>query len=424
MSHSSSTRSQSEVDTVEHLLAESAWVRRVAIAAARDSALADDVAQDAWIAALERLRSGAPVARTWFSVVIWNLARRHRRSEAHREEREAWTARGERVEHELSTLERLERQQFVLQAVRELDEPYRTVVSLRWLDGLTPAEIAERQALPLRTVHTQLSRVLGRLRRRLRADAGAEPAFGALPWLASLFDRGNALPWILAMSTKSKFSLLGGLLLLVGGLWWWSRASEEDVAAPARFTDSELAAVTARTPDSAAVAATAQDAGSARTEVASADAIVTAPVPRSPSVRGRVVDAAGKPVNGAWIYLSTVPKRTSANESNQRFDAPLGGSEPQGSWAGARTMRTTADGAFEFPEFPTGRALMAIRAANCAPHEHRALAIPSEGRDLGELQLSSGMRLVGRVVDARGFGLAGVALSRADSTMRRAKNMR
>ena len=41
-------------DTLERLLAERAWVRRLAGALVRDAALSDDLVQDAYVAALER----------------------------------------------------------------------------------------------------------------------------------------------------------------------------------------------------------------------------------------------------------------------------------------------------------------------------------------------------------------------------------
>jgi DNA-directed RNA polymerase specialized sigma24 family protein len=65
----------------EQLLEHRAFVQRLARELVRDAAAADDLAQEAWVRALERPpRMGA--ARAWFRTVLANLAARERRGRA------------------------------------------------------------------------------------------------------------------------------------------------------------------------------------------------------------------------------------------------------------------------------------------------------------------------------------------------------
>ena len=67
--------------SADDLRIDAAWVRRFAGALVREPAAADDLAQDTWLAALERPRSETPL-RPWLVAVMRNLARlRHRASQ-------------------------------------------------------------------------------------------------------------------------------------------------------------------------------------------------------------------------------------------------------------------------------------------------------------------------------------------------------
>src|SRR5258705_5106873 len=80
------------------LLAEMAWVQRLARSLVRDPNIADEVAQDAWLHALERPPRhafGRPGLRAWLSRVTRTLARQSMRSDARRTLREQSAARSE-----------------------------------------------------------------------------------------------------------------------------------------------------------------------------------------------------------------------------------------------------------------------------------------------------------------------------------------
>jgi len=46
----------------------------------------------------------------------------------------------------------------VRQAITKLSPRYRRIVLLRWIDGLSPKEIARRYGIPVQTIYTQLRR--------------------------------------------------------------------------------------------------------------------------------------------------------------------------------------------------------------------------------------------------------------------------
>lgn len=58
----------------------------------------------------------------------------------------------------------------VEQALAELDEPFRRVIQLVDIDGLTYAEAAARLQIPVGTVMSRLHRARSRMRRRLEAS--------------------------------------------------------------------------------------------------------------------------------------------------------------------------------------------------------------------------------------------------------------
>jgi len=99
--------------------------------------------------------------------------------------REARAAQGEALPSAADTVARTEILRRVVDAVHALDEPYRTVLLLRFLDELSPREIARLEAVPVETVRTQVRRGLERVRAQLAA--GSKEATGdESAWLAAL----------------------------------------------------------------------------------------------------------------------------------------------------------------------------------------------------------------------------------------------
>ncbi len=199
----------------EELLRQRAFLRKLARGLLGDDALAEDVVQEAELRGLRRGPAGAEqrgrLAR-WMATVTRRLALNARRSRERREAHEASAARPEAVPSHAEVLEGLELQGAVLAAVRELREPCRTAIWLRYYEDLAPAEIAERLGVPVATVKTRLRRALGELRGRLdRRSAHSIRERSA--WASALLPlaRGTGAPAPVATGTLGPLTVLGSL---------------------------------------------------------------------------------------------------------------------------------------------------------------------------------------------------------------------
>ena len=174
---------------IEELLTHADWVRALARNLSRDDADADDLSQETWLAALR----GAPrqTGPAWLGGVARNLSRMRWRSAARRARREERAA-SERTPPPApdEVVARMEMQRLLADAVLRLDEPWRSTVVQRYLDGRTSAEIARREGVPAATVRGRLKTALERLREDLdrrhdgRRDAwrvGFAPVLGISP---------------------------------------------------------------------------------------------------------------------------------------------------------------------------------------------------------------------------------------------------
>ena len=153
------------------LLAQTGWTRALARSLAADAHPAEDLVQDAWVAALERPPDlGRPV-RGWLRGVL-----RHRWLDLRRAGSGAGTASGRprrtRPGPRPTTWSRRRRCSELVEAVLELDEPYRTTVLLRFFEELPQREIARRMQTTAATVNSRLTRALARLRERMSRGGG------------------------------------------------------------------------------------------------------------------------------------------------------------------------------------------------------------------------------------------------------------
>ena len=145
----------------EELLANLGWVQGLALRLMRDAGMAEDVAQETMARALERpprtAHSGAPL-RAFLATLTRLLARDRYRADERRARRERAGAQAEALPSTLDVVERNALMQRVAAAVSRLDEPYRSTVLLRYLDGLDTNTIAERTGATPPTVRKRLSR--------------------------------------------------------------------------------------------------------------------------------------------------------------------------------------------------------------------------------------------------------------------------
>lgn len=148
-----------DAEVLAALLDQATWVRRLAGHLVRDPALAADLTQEAWLAALRRPpEEGLPV-RPWLGQVLRNLVRMRFRGEGRRKEREriaqeaqeaqeAGDPRDAYLDSPEQLVARAEVRRTLISLVVDLEEPFRSTLLLRYYEGLDSAEIAARQGVP------------------------------------------------------------------------------------------------------------------------------------------------------------------------------------------------------------------------------------------------------------------------------------
>ena len=280
----------------QELLRRADWVRSLAGALLSDSHQADDAAQDAWVTALRRDPESPIPERAWFARVVRNAARHLRRGERHRRWREEASARPEGTSPASELVERAELQRELAGYALELEEPYRSVVLLRYWEGLPPRAIASRLGCPVATVRTRLQRAHARLKERLERRYGDRSAWAAV--LARLV----APPASVAVGASALTAFLwpAAAVAVLGSLAiaWRLRPS-----VPSTTETTELVAVLAPRDDPSTDAAAVQTplAGDARDAVTTpAPTAEDAPTPVSigEGVAGRLVGLDGRPLAG------------------------------------------------------------------------------------------------------------------------------
>src|SRR5262245_25405963 len=213
---------------IERLLEHRGWVEALARTLVADANRADDLAQDAWLAALRHPPRHGDALKAWLARLVRHRASNARRGETRRgaRERAAWgpPRSGDRAD----AVARIEAHERVVRAVLALTEPYRTTIVLRFYDGLSGPEIAERMGVPLDTVRTRTKRALAQLRDALMDD---RDSLGLLPLVGGC-----------AMKTGTKTGLVAAALVLAAGagVWTWMRAAP---GAPPAPPAEEVAAV-------------------------------------------------------------------------------------------------------------------------------------------------------------------------------------
>lgn len=185
-----------------------------------DEHAAEDVVQEAWICSANQAPANVLSPGGWLRQVTRRLALRRRRSEGRRAGHERSAAlgdsetspdKGSSPNWSSEPGAKADRQilRTVVDALLSLDEPYQSVIHMRFFLDLQPSEIAERRGVPLGTVKSQLSRGLERLRSRLDKRVGGERGQWALA-LSSITElkHGSAPPLPVSVATTSGGSTL------------------------------------------------------------------------------------------------------------------------------------------------------------------------------------------------------------------------
>ena len=154
----------------EELLAHADFLSALAYSLVKDEHQAADLIQDTLLKGLERQQDSIDRTKAWLATVMRNLARFAYRTEGRRRKREKAAALAEGVPSSEKIIEEEEIRRKVVNAVLDLEEPYRSVVVLRFYRNLSQKEAARRLGIPLETMRSRQKKGLALLRGRLVLD--------------------------------------------------------------------------------------------------------------------------------------------------------------------------------------------------------------------------------------------------------------
>jgi len=371
------------------LLTHDGHLRALARALVREASAADDLAQDAWLAALEA-RVEARSWPAWLATVARRLATKERRTSARRAQREERAARAEAAPSTAELLEREEARARVVAALLALAEPLRTTLVLRFLEDLPPRAVARRMQVPVETVRTRTRRGLEALRAELDGSFGArERWLSALVPLARLH-RFPLGPTLAAMSIQTKVVVALAVVLLCA--WWlWPHA-----------------AVTAT--GSSVVAAVAPAASVVTPELA------PGPRPSAPtqeSARARIegpppTPALAATASGALrVHVTWFQQHHDPVQNAVDFGVRVTSNALENPELNALAARTDGDGLALFEGLPAGRALVTVdREFGPA----RTVDIVPGTTVETTIAIEHGFTILGRVTDERDQPVAGAEI--------------
>ncbi|MEZ5966285.1 MAG: sigma-70 family RNA polymerase sigma factor [Planctomycetota bacterium] len=358
---------------------------------------AEDLVQGTFLCALEAAERFDAERRLtpWLVGILTNLARKER-------------GRRRRLDHERASPaaalpdpadEVAEREfaQSLAECLAAMPQPYRSTLTLRWVHGLTPAQIARSQGLSLGTVKTQLHRGLERLRQTLPAGVTAS-AFLTLgvPARAMADVREAVLHRARVLRPAAVEATVGSTLRSLS-----ARVGPVGVVAACVLTGVLAIVATERSAsvESVALAAAAvtqpRGAGPAFSPAAQRRPLGAQSAPgESASARALLVRFAGDGEPAREALVSVVPWTDS---------------DP---WLRETWQRTDAEGRLPLPAQP-GR----YRVEPLCADRPTMIDVGSAAAALPALDIVRGVRVRGRVVDERGAPVADAAvwMSRASS---------
>lgn len=395
--------------TTQDLLRQDEWLRRAARAIVRDPGIADDLAQDAWVAALRR-RRGKDADRPWMRGIVLRSfqagLRRARNARAREREVEAPLEAPSAAE----VVEQIDLRRRVATALLELDEPFRTALHLHFVVGDPFRTIARKTNVSVSTAKGRCDKGVARLRKALEVE-GEGDRRAQLRALAVA-----ALPAATGVSTGAKVGAAAALALCAGVAWVGghnllsdrgtseelARAESDRVAGlddsppAARARDGEPASSENRGV-SRAVAGDESEALDDTEVDASPPEVAgqTRPTPTgdTATITATLVLPDGKPASGTWTLLS--------------WPVTSGGLTPEEAAAITATKEGTLD-AHGYLEVAFSRNAglqyaLEARVARGASHQWRW----SDGEltdvvDLGRVTLDATAELTGRLTSATG----------------------
>lgn len=182
-------------------LADLQWLRRFARVLARDADEADDLVQEALVAAWKRDPDRSGSLRPWLATVVRNLFRMRLRADARRQRREQTTDAPTSAPEPDRELERLAVLKILLSEIEALPADDQRILVRRFFEGEQAVDIGRALGTPPATIRSRLNRSLKRLRARLdeRCDGRkawcaavlVDPAMSTIP--ASATTKGGSM---------------------------------------------------------------------------------------------------------------------------------------------------------------------------------------------------------------------------------------
>jgi RNA polymerase sigma factor (sigma-70 family) len=341
------------------LLSDLGFLRRLAWSLTRDDARADDLVQDAAMIALARGQDDVGAPRAWFRRLMANLASNARRSALRRKRHEDLAPQRDAALSPEQHAARREMLEAVVAEVLRLEEPYGSIVMMRFYDGLAPREIAKRIGVADGTARSRLSRGLAILRERLDGRVGPRERWTTLLGPAALLRAGAGAGVKAAVVAAAVLALI---VVPVVSMNVFAPASP--ATPPPQRSGAQASGIESSPPAAATVAADPRDgvarAGEPAREIADGraaadqDSGATRADPEPAPIRGVVIDSESRqPVPGArisWIEQDLTPPHHPARRSWWDEDAE------RELIASAHQATSGPDGRFELPGTP-GRIL-------------------------------------------------------------------
>ena len=205
-------------DGPDALLANMAWTQSLACRLVRGPEAAEELVQDTWWRMLRNPPPSGAQERPWIAAVMRRTVADGYRSAARRRRREETFARERHEAIDQRQSQDMSVHQDLVERVMELELPLRRIVLLRYFDGLSLADVAEREGLKVAGVKSRLIRAHGHLRERLKE----RPESPAGAWLLLQIPKSKAaLPAVLlvpvsllAMKTIVATALIAVLALI------------------------------------------------------------------------------------------------------------------------------------------------------------------------------------------------------------------
>jgi len=208
----------------DELIAHAEFLRNLARAMLGHDADAEDVVQEAMAAGLRAGPRDRSRARGWLAGVVRNLSMARRRAEGRRRKHQRSSPPPAPPSPPDEVASRIELERLLVQAVEELEEPYRSAVVHRYLDGHPPRVIANHAGVPVRTIESRIRRGLeqlrGKLARRRKDWRAMLLPLAGLPFAA----RAATAP----LATGAIAAAAAGIAVVVSALLAWQVAIHRD----------------------------------------------------------------------------------------------------------------------------------------------------------------------------------------------------